>query len=93
MCVGVDERLARHIGHLWIRDPLVIFQGHVDVDDTKTSEHFEVSHGFRLSRTHRSLNLQYVDLFRVSASAAVPFFAGYYGSYMWFLIIVPVLFS
>ena len=39
---GVDERLARHIGHLWIRDPLVIFEGHVAVDDKKTSEHFEV---------------------------------------------------
>lgn len=38
---GVDSRLAHHIAHLWIRDPLVIYQGKVDVDDTKTSEHFE----------------------------------------------------
>lgn len=39
---GVDERLARHIAHLWIRDPLVIFSERVVVDDTRTSEHFEV---------------------------------------------------
>ena len=40
---GVDERLARHIAHLWIRDPLVVFSDRIAVDDTKSSEHFEVS--------------------------------------------------
>lgn len=38
---GVDERLARHIAHLWIRDPLVVFSDRIAVDDTKSSEHFE----------------------------------------------------
>ncbi len=39
---GVDDRLARHIAHLWIRDPLVVFSERVHVDDATTSEHFEV---------------------------------------------------
>jgi len=39
---GVDERLARHIAHLFIRDPLVIFQERItSVDDHASSEHFE----------------------------------------------------
>jgi glutamate--cysteine ligase catalytic subunit len=38
---GVDNALARHIGHLFVRDPLVIFNGSIDVDNTKTTEHFE----------------------------------------------------
>jgi hypothetical protein len=39
----VDERLARHIAHLFIRDPLVIFKERIDsVDDHVSSEHFEV---------------------------------------------------
>jgi glutamate--cysteine ligase catalytic subunit len=41
MEAGVDERLARHVAHLYIRDPLVIFSDRIDVDDTKTTEHFE----------------------------------------------------
>jgi glutamate--cysteine ligase catalytic subunit len=38
---GIDERLASHFAHLFIRDPLVIFDKLIDVDDTKTSVHFE----------------------------------------------------
>lgn len=38
---GVDESMARHIAHLWIRDPLVIFDEHVVMDDVKCSDHFE----------------------------------------------------
>jgi len=38
---GVDYTLARHIAHLFVRDPLVIFDGSIEVDDTKTTEHFE----------------------------------------------------
>ncbi|KAI9481397.1 MAG: glutamate-cysteine ligase-domain-containing protein [Benjaminiella poitrasii] len=37
----VDERLARHIAHLFIRDPLVIFRELLDVDDKTSSDHFE----------------------------------------------------
>jgi glutamate--cysteine ligase catalytic subunit len=38
---GVDERLARHVAHLFIRDPLVIFSERVKLDDAATTEHFE----------------------------------------------------
>eukprot|EP00494_Astrolonche_serrata_P029917 UN30184 len=31
----VDDRLAKHIAHLWIRDPLVIYKERVEVDDKK----------------------------------------------------------
>lgn len=39
---GIDSRLARHFAHLFIRDPLVIYeQGIEQLDDTKRSDHFE----------------------------------------------------
>lgn len=38
---GVDERLARHIAHLFIRDPLVMYDQMIDIDDTTHTEHFE----------------------------------------------------
>ncbi len=38
---GIDERLARHVAHLFIRDPLVIFSDRIHLDDAATAEHFE----------------------------------------------------
>ncbi|KAJ3053715.1 hypothetical protein HK097_003566 [Rhizophlyctis rosea] len=38
---GVDEHLAKHYAHLFIRDPLVIFQELLEQDDTASSDHFE----------------------------------------------------
>ncbi|CAG8655121.1 10469_t:CDS:10, partial [Ambispora leptoticha] len=38
---GIDELLARHIAHLFIRDPLVIFEELLDQDDEVSSDHFE----------------------------------------------------
>jgi hypothetical protein len=38
---GIDELLARHIAHLFIRDPLVIYHGKIELDDEKFSDHFE----------------------------------------------------
>lgn len=39
---GVDPALAQHVAHLFIRDPLVIFDGAVEeVDDETHTEHFE----------------------------------------------------
>ena len=38
---GVDENLAHHVAHLFTRDPLVIFDGKVELDDQTTTEHFE----------------------------------------------------
>jgi len=39
---GVDETMAKHISHLFIRDPLVIYKDRVmNVDDERSTEHFE----------------------------------------------------
>lgn len=38
---GVDGRLAQHIAHLFIRDPLVMYDQMIDIDDTTHTEHFE----------------------------------------------------
>jgi hypothetical protein len=39
---GIDPALAQHVAHLFIRDPLVVFEGAVEeVDDAKQTEHFE----------------------------------------------------
>jgi len=39
---GIDDLLAKHISHLFIRDPLVIFSELIDQDDASSSDHFEV---------------------------------------------------
>lgn len=41
LAAGVDESLAHHIGHLFIRDPLVIFKELLNQDNTESSDHFE----------------------------------------------------
>lgn len=39
---GVDPPLARHLAHLFVRDPLVMFDGSVtEVDDMESMEHFD----------------------------------------------------
>ena len=39
---GVDPTLSQHIAHLFIRDPLVIFDGAIkELDDETQTEHFE----------------------------------------------------
>lgn len=38
---GVDTRLSRHIAHLFIRDPLVMYDKMIDIDDTTHTDHFE----------------------------------------------------
>lgn len=38
---GVDEILSTHYGHLWMRDPMVIFSEKIQLDDTKFMDHFE----------------------------------------------------
>ena len=40
--VGIDELLSKHIAHLFIRDPIVIFSELVEQDDSKSTDHFEV---------------------------------------------------
>ncbi|KAJ3023870.1 hypothetical protein HKX48_000056 [Thoreauomyces humboldtii] len=38
---GVDDLLAKHYAHLFIRDPLVVFQELLEQDDVLSSDHFE----------------------------------------------------
>lgn len=38
---GVDELLARHVAHLFIRDPLALYGELIELDDEKSSDHFE----------------------------------------------------
>ncbi|CAL1706490.1 unnamed protein product [Somion occarium] len=38
---GIDPILAKHMAHLFIRDPLVIFSEMIDQDDTTSNDHFE----------------------------------------------------
>ena len=38
---GVDDLLAKHYAHLFIRDPLVVFRELLDQDDQTSSDHFE----------------------------------------------------
>lgn len=38
---GLDARLAHHIAHLFIRDPLVVFDRKLHQDDGNDNDHFE----------------------------------------------------
>ncbi|XP_043919687.1 glutamate--cysteine ligase catalytic subunit [Protopterus annectens] len=38
---GIDHLLAQHIAHLFIRDPLTLYEEKIHLDDTKESDHFE----------------------------------------------------
>ncbi|KAI0295817.1 glutamate-cysteine ligase catalytic subunit [Multifurca ochricompacta] len=38
---GIDDLLSKHIAHMFIRDPIVIFSELIDQDDTKSTDHFE----------------------------------------------------
>jgi len=38
---GIDELLSKHIAHLFIRDPIVVFSELVDQDDSQSTDHFE----------------------------------------------------
>lgn len=42
---GIDAHLAQHIAHLFIRDPVSLFSEKIHQDNTKDSDHFEVSVG------------------------------------------------
>ncbi|MEE6476612.1 hypothetical protein FKM82_011143 [Ascaphus truei] len=38
---GIDHLLAEHIAHLFIRDPLTLFEEKIHLDDANESDHFE----------------------------------------------------
>lgn len=39
---GIDTLMARHLAHLFIRDPLVVYDNKIEIDDATHSDHFEV---------------------------------------------------
>lgn len=43
MLTGIDKMLAQHIAHLFIRDPLSVFEEKIHLDDENESDHFEVT--------------------------------------------------
>uniref|UniRef100_A0A3P8TN77 Glutamate--cysteine ligase n=1 Tax=Amphiprion percula TaxID=161767 RepID=A0A3P8TN77_AMPPE len=43
---GIDKLLAQHIAHLFIRDPLSVFEEKIHLDDENESDHFEYSFRF-----------------------------------------------
>ncbi|KAJ7703240.1 glutamate-cysteine ligase catalytic subunit [Mycena rosella] len=50
---GLDDLLSKHVSHLFIRDPLVVFSETLDQDDETSSDHFEVE--------FRSMEVQMTD--------------------------------
>ncbi|CAE6420552.1 unnamed protein product [Rhizoctonia solani] len=38
---NIDDLLAKHVAHLFIRDPLVVFSEAIELDDTQSTDHFE----------------------------------------------------
>lgn len=38
---GIDDKLAKHVAHLYIRDPLVMFSDRLEQDDANSTDHFE----------------------------------------------------
>ena len=38
---GLDQTLARHVAHLFVRDPLVIRKDRIHLDDSAETDHFE----------------------------------------------------
>ena len=39
---GIDHLLAQHIAHLFIRDPVSVFNEKIHLDDSHDTDHFEV---------------------------------------------------
>ncbi|EGR31102.1 hypothetical protein IMG5_117750 [Ichthyophthirius multifiliis] len=41
MQIQIDQRMLQHIGFLFIRDPLVVFEQKIEQDNSKSTSHFE----------------------------------------------------
>ena len=53
-CIGLDDLISKHISHLFIRDPLVIFSETINQDDSTSTEHFEVHLFDKRAKLHPS---------------------------------------
>lgn len=51
--------MAQHIAHLFIRDPLSVFEEKIHLDDENESDHFEVLLRANQGRKRRSLKSAY----------------------------------
>ncbi|CAE6455092.1 unnamed protein product [Rhizoctonia solani] len=51
---NVDDLLAKHVAHLFVRDPLIVIPDKIEQDDEKSTEHFEALQ----STSWRSLRLK-----------------------------------
>ena len=58
---GIDHLLARHLAHLFIRDPLVIYEEKLELDDSLSTDHFEVAHVISSFLWVFSYNLQNIQ--------------------------------
>ena len=60
----MDEVMARHFAHLYIRDPLTLFSEKIHLNDKEDSDHFEVN------ETYHCIYIRYVlpDLLLLNVS-------------------------
>ena len=42
MGIEVEDRLLNHLGFLFVRDPLIVSDNKIDIDDNESTSHFEV---------------------------------------------------
>ena len=47
--LGIDPILAQHIAHLFVRDTLTLFEEKLNLDNTKDTDHFEVTKSMQFS--------------------------------------------
>ena len=40
--VEIDDILLNHLGFLFLRDPLIVFEDKISIDDEEFTDHFEV---------------------------------------------------
>ena len=43
MFTDIDDLIAKHVAHLFIRDPVSLFSEKINQDDETDTDHFEVS--------------------------------------------------
>ena len=44
MFTDIDDLIAKHVAHLFIRDPVSLFSEKINQDDETDTDHFEVSY-------------------------------------------------
>lgn len=37
----IDDKMLKHLGFLYLRDPLVIFSDKIDIEDINSTTHYE----------------------------------------------------